>query len=429
MNLLIRNAAQIVTCKGDSLPKAGKGQSDIGLIENGNIFISNGKIRFAGNSEEFDNFAISNDFGEVHELDARNKVIMPGFVDSHTHFVFAGSREEEYEMRQAGRTYQEIAGAGGGIRSTVRKVRESDLDELRKSASEKLSKFFSYGTTTVEGKSGYGLDLKNELKMLEVLNQLNSSNEFGMDVIPTFLGAHSIPDELGKGEYIDLVCSEMIPEVSKKKLSGFIDIFIEENYFDSSDADRILSTGLKHGLITRTHIDQFTSMGGTEVSLKYGAVSLDHLEVMRNQDINRLASHNLNANRKTIAGLLPGVSYFLGISYAPARKLIEAGVPVLIASDFNPGSCMSENLQLMMSLASTQMKMTAEEIINAVTINPAYSLGLDKSIGSIETGKQADLLIFDMPSYKYLIYNFGVNNLEHVIKKGICFKVNDISQA
>ena len=428
MNLLIKNAAQIVTCKGSSLPKSGNSQSDIGLIENGSIFISNGKIEFAGNSRDFDNFANSNGIGDVHEIDARNKVIMPGFVDSHTHFVFAGSRENEYEMRQAGKSYQEIAESGGGIRSTVKRVRESDFEELRKSAFEKLSKFFSYGTTAIEGKSGYGLDSRNEMKMLEVLNSLNSSNEFGMDVIATFLGAHSIPDELGKDEYTDLICNEIIPEVSKKNLSRYIDIFIEENYFNSSDADRILSTGVKHGLIPRTHIDQFTSMGGTEVSLKHGAVSLDHLEAMIDEDVNRLASHNSNAKRKTLAGLLPGVSYFLGIAYAPARKLIEAGVPVLIATDFNPGSCMSENLQLMMSLASTQMKMTAEEIINAVTINPAYSLGLENLIGSIEKGKQADLLMFDMPSYKYLIYNFGVNNLEYVIKKGRLFKMNDISQ-
>jgi imidazolonepropionase len=353
---------------------------------------------------------------------------MPGFVDSHTHFVFAGSRENEYEMRLAGKSYQEIAEAGGGIWSTVGKVRNANDEELRLCAGAKLRNFLRYGTTTVEGKSGYGLDHQNELKMLRVLNELRDSNEFGIDIVPTFLGAHSVPKELSKAEYVELLCNELIPEVASKDLSRFIDIFIEEGYFNADDADRILGEGVKHGLVPRTHIDQFTSMGGTAVCLKHEAVSLDHLEVMSEADIKLLAIHNETSQRRTIAGLLPGVSYFLGIPYAPARKLIDAGVPVLIATDFNPGSSMSENMQMMMSLASTQMKMSAEEILAAVTINPAYSLGLEHKLGSIEEGKQADLLIFDMPSYKYLIYNFGVNNLEYVVKKGIVHRVNEISK-
>jgi imidazolonepropionase len=426
MNLLIRNASQIVTCNDSKLPRAGKSQSEIGVIENGSIIIEDEKISFVGNTAELDAHIAENKIKDIPEFDARHKVIMPGFVDSHTHFVFDGSRENEYEMRLAGKSYQEIADAGGGIWSTVTKVRESDAESLKSYAENHLAKFLSCGTTTLEGKSGYGLDSENELKMLKVLNELNSLNEFGMDIVPTFLGAHSVPRDMSKDDYVELICNEMIPEVANNQVSKFIDIFIEKGYFDVGDADKILGKGVKHGLIPRTHIDQFTSMSGTEVCLKYGAVSLDHLEVMSDDDINLLSAHNKIAGRKTIAGLLPGVSYFLGISYAPARKLIDSGVPVLIATDFNPGSCMCENLQMMMSLASTQMKMTAEEIINAVTINPAYSLGLEHKIGSIESGKQADLLVFDIPSYKYLIYNFGVNNLEYVMKKGKMFRVNEI---
>jgi imidazolonepropionase len=429
MNLLIRNSSQIVTCKSNGLPKAGKSMSEIDSLENNNIIISDERITFVGSNAELEAYLHDNNIKEMTEFDASGKVILPGFVDSHTHFVFAGSREDEYEMRLAGKSYQEIAETGGGIWSTVTKVRQSDKDELKFSAAKKLVSFFKYGTTTLEGKSGYGLDIENELKMLEVIKSLDKSNEFGIDIVPTFLGAHSIPKKISKESYIELICNEMIPSVANAHLSKFIDIFIEKDYFDVSDADRILGEGVKYGLTPRTHIDQFTSMGGTEISLKHGAVSLDHLEVMSNEDITLLSKHNESAKRKTVAGLLPGVSYFLGISYAPARKLIDTGVPVLIATDFNPGSCMSQNLQMMMSLASTQMKMTAEEIINAVTINPAYSLGLDHKIGSIEPGKQADLLIFDMPSYKYLIYNFGVNNLEYVVKKGRFFNVNEITSS
>ncbi|MBX7043692.1 MAG: imidazolonepropionase [Ignavibacteria bacterium] len=427
MNILIRNASQLVTCAGSHLPRAGTTQSEIGLICDGSVLISGEKIVFAGTESELTAF-LSAEKPEIDiEYDAENKVVMPGFVDSHTHFVFAGSREDEYEMRLAGKSYQEIADSGGGIWSTVMRVRNSSEDELAIASLRRLEKFLLYGTTTLEGKSGYGLDAGNELKMLRVLNLLSRENPFGMDIVPTFLGAHSVPKEISKADYIELLCSELIPEVAGEKLAHYIDIFIEEGYYDTSDAERILGKGREYGLTPRTHIDQFNSIGGTQTCLDHGAVSLDHLEVMTDADIDLLRSHNANAERKTTAGLLPGVSYFLGIPYAPARKLIDAGVPVLIATDFNPGSSMSENMQMMMSLASTQMKMSAEEIITSVTVNPAYSLGMEDRIGSIEPGKQADLLIFDIPSYKYIIYNFGVNNLECVIKRGRPFKINEFA--
>ncbi len=426
MNILIRNAGEVLTCSGAELPKSGSALSDLGIFRSANILISDGKFAFAGGEKELFKFMKNSGFDAVEEIDAAGKVVMPGFVDSHTHFVFAGSREGEYEMRLAGKTYQEIAVAGGGIMNTVSSVRSASESDLILHAQKTLKNFFVSGTTTLEGKSGYGLGKDSELKMLYVLNSLKKSNPFQLDIVPTFLGAHAVPPGIAKDDYVELLCSEVIPKVAENELADYIDIFIEKGYYDTSDAEKILSAGVLHGLVPRTHIDQFTSMGGTEVCLRYGAVSLDHLEVMTDADISLMSAHNSRASRKSLAGLLPGVSYFLGIPYAPARKLIDAGVPVLIATDFNPGSSMSENIQMMMSLASTQMKMTAEEIINSVTINPAYSLGMENLIGSIEVGKQADLLIFDMPSYKYLIYNFGVNNLEYVVKKGSLYKVNEI---
>lgn len=420
MAVLIKDIKQLVTCKNNSkFPKCGKKQSDIGLIENGNIFIEKDKISFAGSSSELKKFLAGNKSTKYEIIDAGSKIIMPGFIDSHTHFVFAGSRENEYEMRLSGKSYQEITNAGGGILSTVKAVRNTPKDKLKQIAETRLKKFVSNGTTTVEGKSGYGLDLGNEIKILEIMNELNEENNYSLDIIPTFLGAHSVPPDISKKEYVREICLNMISIISKGKLAKFIDIFVEENYFDTKDAAEIFSMGLKYGLIPKLHTDQFNSVGGIDAAIKYKAASVDHLEVLKTNDILKLAKHNKNkSNRKIIAAILPGVSYFLNIPYAPARELIKNNIPVALASDFNPGSCMTENLQIIMSLASIKLKMTAEEILNAVTINAAFAINMENKIGSIEKGKQADLLIFDMPSYKYLIYNFGVNNLETVYKKG-----------
>ncbi len=401
------------------LPKSGTSQSDIGLIENGCVFIENEKISFAGSQLQLKNFLSTNSSMEYEIIDAGDKIIMPGFVDSHTHFVFSGSRENEYEMRRAGESYQDIAKAGSGILSTVAAVRNTSKTDLKKISEKRLKKFVSYGTTTIEGKSGYGLDSGNEIKSLEIMNELNAENKYLLDIVPTYLGAHSIPPETNKKEYVHEICHNLIPIISKSKLASFIDIFVEKNYFDSKDAETIFSIGKKFGLIPKIHTDQFSSIGGIDAALKYDAISLDHLEVLQPEGISKIVSFNkVKTHRKVIATLLPGVSYFLNIDYAPARGLIENNIPVGLATDFNPGSCMTENLQIIMSLASLKLKMNAEEIINAVTINAAYAVNMESKVGSIETGKQADLLIFDMPSYKYLIYNFGVNNLETVIKKG-----------
>jgi len=420
MNILIKDIGQLVTCANKGkLPKAGKKQSETGLIRNGNIFIEKDKIAFAGSNAELKKFLAGSAVKNYDVIDGRGKVITPGFIDSHTHFVFAGSREDEYEMRLAGKTYQEIAKAGGGILSTVNAVRNTNKNELSEISGKRLDKFIKYGTTTIEGKSGYGLDLGNELKILEVMKELNENNKYGIDIIPTFLGAHSVHPEKSKEDYIYEICHNIISIVSREGLAKFIDVFIEVNYFTKEEADKIFTFGKKYGLTAKLHTDQFNSIGGIETAIKHNAASVDHLEVLKEDDIERLAAHCKDKKKRNIiATVLPGVSYFLGIPYAPARHLISKKIPVALATDFNPGSCMTENIQMIMSLASVHLKMTAEEILNAVTINAAFALNIENTAGSIESGKQADLLIFDMPSYKYLVYNFGVSNLKTVIKKG-----------
>jgi imidazolonepropionase len=329
-------------------------------------------------------------------------------------------------MRLKGKSYQDIAKAGGGILSTVKEIRNTPKVKLKEIAIERLKKFVSCGTTTIEGKSGYGLDTGNEIKTLEIMNELNEQNPYQLDIVPTFLGAHSIPPEMSKEEYVSQICLNMIPIISKGKLAEFTDIFIEENYFDTKDAEKIFSMAKKFGMIPKLHTDQFNSIGGIDTAIKFKAASVDHLEVLNSKDIQKLVDYNKSkGNRKIIATILPGVSYFLNIPYAPARELIKNNIPVALATDFNPGSCMTENLQIIMSLASLKLKMNAEEILNAVTINAAFAINMEDKVGSIEAGKQADLLMFDMPSYKYLVYNFGINNLKTVIKKGkVVYKVN-----
>lgn len=414
MATLIRNITNLVTCRNTAgKPKSGKRQSDIGLLKNGYLLYKKDKILFSGSFAQMRRYLKTAPVKIRNEYDAYGKTVMPGFIDTHTHFVFAGSRANEYEMRIAGRTYEEIAAAGGGIKSTVKAVRKASKEYLKIISKKRLSNFLIAGTTTLEAKSGYGLNTENEIKMLEVINEIDNENNYGIDIFPTFLGAHAVPPGYSKKEYIDLICYEMIPEIARRKLAVFIDVFCEKNYFSPAETDRILSTGAKFGLIPKLHTDQFNSIGGIDIAIKNHAVSVDHLEVLKTKDINKLSE-----NEKIIATLLPGVSYFLDIPYPPARKLIENNVPVAIATDFNPGSCMTENIQMIMSFASVKMKMSAEEIINAATVNAAYAIYAQNIIGSLEPGKQADILIFDFPSYKDLIYNFANNRLETVIKKG-----------
>ncbi len=406
MSLLIENARQIITCNSEGKRyKSGKNQSRLDIAENSTIYIEDGIIKWIGKK-----LPAGLKRRDLETINAGNKVVTPGFIDSHTHLVFAGNRVDEYAMRLAGKSYEQIAKAGGGILKTVGEVRKSSEAQLTKLALERLKRFTTYGVTSVEAKSGYGLDTGNEIKMLEVIYTLNQKSP--LDIYPTFLGAHAVPPDLTRKEYIELIIHDMIPKVSERRLAYFIDVFCELNYFTAKETDTILQHGAKFGLIPKLHTNQFYSIGGINAAVENKAVSVDHLEVMKPGDIKALIGTGI------VACLLPGVSYFLDIPYAPARKLIESNIPVAIATDYNPGSCMIENIQLIMNLAANQLKMSIEEVFNAVTINAAAALGISERVGSIEPGKQADLLIFDIPDYRYLLYNIGINPLQSVIKKG-----------
>lgn len=406
MDILIENAKQIVTCHSRGRKfKAGKYQSEIGLLKDSSLFIENGRIKWIG--RKLPAFIRKK---HVLKINAKNKTVLPGFIDSHTHLVFDGSRANEYSMRIKGSSYGQIAKAGGGILSTVKAVRDASKKKLLDLAEKRIESSISFGVTTIEAKSGYGLDSATEIKMLEVINELNQI--LPVDVYTTFLGAHAFPKDRTKAEYIDEMLYEMIPIIAKRNLATFIDAFCEKDYFSPSQTEKLFLHGMKFSLIPKLHTNQFNSIGGVQTAIKCGAISVDHLEVMTSKDVNDLKDKN------TIACLLPSVSYFLGIPFAPARKLIENRVPVALATDFNPGSAMSENIQLVMSMAVQLLKMNIEETINAVTLNAAAALGVSHNVGSIEPGKQGDILIFDTTNYKDILYHFGVNQLEFIIKRG-----------
>jgi imidazolonepropionase len=410
LNLALINIKQLITVASQNRPvKIGKEMQNLGIIENAAVLIENNTIQWIGKMEELSMSSIK----EADVLDCMNKVVMPGFVDAHTHLVFAGSRENEFAMRSAGATYQEIASRGGGILSTVQHVRNTQKKDLKKFARKYLNSLLRSGTTTVEIKSGYGLDADNEIKMLEAITELNE--EEVISIIPTFLGAHAVPLEFGsrKKEYVDLITSKMIPYIGKKHLAKFCDVFCEKSYFEPEDCRIIFSAAKNAGLLPKLHADELTSCGGSELAAEIKAVSADHLENISDAGIKALAE------AKVVGVLLPGVSFFLNHPHAPARKMIDAGVPVAIATDFNPGSCMSYSMPIMMTIACAQMKMSPEEAITASTLNAAAALNLSNEIGSIDVGKKADLIVLDIPNYKFLPYHFGENHVEKVVKDGV----------
>jgi len=384
---------------------------DLGIIEDGAVATKGDKIVAVGKTDEVLSKVQTGKTTKV--IDARNKVVSPGFVDPHTHPIFAATREEEFEMRIKGKSYQEIAEAGGGIKSSVRSLRKCSKEELIKLALPRLDMFLSYGTTTIEAKSGYGLSLKDEIKSLEVIQELNKIHH--LDLIPTFLGAHEIPDEYKdrKNEYIDLLTNEIIPEVAQRKLAVFCDVFCEKGVFNIEESERILRTAKEYGLKPRLHADQLTSFGGAELAAKVKAISADHLEKISDQGIEMLKKAGV------IAILLPGAAFGLGLrEYAPARKMIDSGVAVALATDFNPGSSMTESMPMILSLSCLMMRMTPAEAITASTINSACAVDKGDVIGSLEPGKRADLVIWDIENYKPLPYHYGVNLVYQVIKNG-----------
>jgi imidazolonepropionase len=406
LDFVITNAEELLTLS----PSLGKG-SGLGIIHHGAIGISKGRISWVGKTEEISGkFSWSRD---GREIDGTGKVVMPGLIDAHTHLIFAGSRENEFEQRIQGLTYQEIAGAGGGILSTVEATRRSSFDELLSLGKRRLDRMLFKGVTTVEAKSGYGLSLQDEMKILKVMKALQEDHP--IDIVPTFLGAHTVPKEFrqDRGRYVDLLTEEMIPQVAQERLAEFCDVFCEEKAFTLEESRRILETGKRYGLKPKIHADQLSSGGGAELAAEVDAYSADHLEYASPEGTRKMAEKGV------IAVLLPGASFFLSMEkYPPAREMIERGVAVALATDLNPGSSMTESLPMMMTMGCTMYKLLPREVIQATTIHAARSMGREKEIGSLEVGKQADLLILDIPNYRYLPYHFGVDHVEYVIKKG-----------
>jgi imidazolonepropionase len=349
---------------------------------------------------------------DAEVVDASGKTVLPGLVDSHTHLVWAGSREGEFEQRLQGRSYQEIAAAGGGINATVAQVRRADKETLKHAARRRLDRLLRFGVTTVEVKSGYGLSLTDELKCLQVIAELNA--EGPVELVPTFLGAHVVPPEYAgnRGAYIDLLVREMLPEVARQKLAEHCDVFCETGVFSLDESERILGRARELGFGLKIHADELTPLGGAELAARLGAVSADHLLKISDAGIEALAASS------TVATLLPGTAFFLGLPCAPGRRLIERGLAVALASDCNPGTCPTENLTLVGAMACTQMKMLPAEAITALTLNAAAAVGRADRVGTLEVGKQADLIICDVPGYVHLFYHFGVNHVWRVIKRG-----------
>jgi len=405
-SLAVLHASQLVTLAGPKRRRVGSELSDIAIIRDGGMLIRDDRIDVVGPSNE-----IKNKAGDAEVIDARGKVVLPGFVDAHTHLVFAGNRLDDFERRACGDTYEQIAKAGGGIWSTVEKTRAASEAELLIQAKKHADWFLRCGTTTVESKSGYGLTPEDELKILKVMRRL--TQETPLEIVPTFLGAHAVPRKMHADEYVDLVVNEMLPPVSSDRLAEFCDVFCERGYFDIEQSRRVLNSAKSLGLGLRIHADQLSNSGAAKLAAELKAATADHLEKTDEQGIAALKSGDVQPV------LLPGSVYALGSTcYPRAREMIEAGLAVVIATDFNPGSSPTPSMPMILSLACTQMKMSPAEAIAVSTINPAYSLGRGNLIGSLEVGKMANFSVFDCEDYRELAYWFGVPQTHSVYIKG-----------
>jgi imidazolonepropionase len=403
------NCSQLVTLGGPARPRVGAELRELGIIKNGGLIVRNGRIEHAGTSSQIEE-KIEDDWVVVN---AGGRVVMPGFVDAHTHPVFAGTRAGEFEERSAGATYQEISARGGGIQSTVNQTRAASLDDLVSAGRRYAAWFLRGGTTTVEAKSGYGLSLEDEIKILRAIKQLD--DETALRYVPTFLGAHTIPKEYAarRNEYIALIIDEMLPQIAREKLAEFADVFCEQNVFTTDESWKILSAARCHGLGLRMHADQLSLSGGAKLSAELGTVTADHLEHTDADGIAALKSAGVQPV------LLPGSVYALGSSrYPAAREMIDAGLAVVLATDFNPGSSPTPSMTMVLSLAATHMKMTPAQSITAATINAAYSLNRGAQLGSLEPGKIADVVIHDCDDYRQLAYFFGIEHAWRVYASG-----------
>ena len=409
MRLLIKNIGCLQTPTGSYSHKGSKQGQNIKLIDAA-IAVEDGIIKEITSGGKVP----ASDFDQV--IDAEGKLVTPGLVDGHTHLVFGGYRQNEIPMKLAGAGYLDILRAGGGILDTVRKTREATYEELYDKSAAFLDEMLSFGITTCEAKSGYGLDMENEIKMLEVIKALGENHP--ADVVPTFMGAHAIPPEYeGRGdEYIDMMCNEVIPEVRKRGLAEFCDVFCEDSVFDSAQSKKYLEAARAQGFELKIHADEIEDIGGSKLAGELEAVSAEHLIAAGEEGMDAMAEGG------TTAMLLPATSFYLGKTFAPARTMIEKGIPVCIASDFNPGSCPSLNLQLAINLGYLRYKMTPEEILTAVTINPACAINRGELVGTLEEGKQADIVIWNAPDMEMLCYRFGSNLAQTVIKKGEVIK-------
>jgi imidazolonepropionase len=423
-DLIIHGASQLLTCASNGNPKRLAEMQDVGLIENGAVAVNKGKIIAVGNSGE-----ILREFNSEITIDVSGKVVSPGFVECHTHIVFAGNRLNEFELKIKGADYLEILQNGGGIISTVRQTREASLEELIDQSRKRLDKMLALGITTAEVKTGYGLDTETELKMLEAIFKLDQEHE--IDLIPTFLPAHAVPPEFKErsDEYVDLICREMLPkaqEIINYQLSSpnylsnpnyFADVFCEKNAFNLEQSRKVLETAKELGFGIKAHVDEFTNLGGARMAIELGATSIDHLDAISDEEVALLAAS------VTIGVVTPTVNFNFGSKeFADARKLIEAGCAVALSTDYNPGSSPCPSLPNAMAIACRYQKLLPSEAFNAATVNAAFGVDLGNQTGSIEIGKQADMLIFDTRDFREIAYEFGGNLIEKVIKKGKLLK-------
>lgn len=415
MNLLVKNIKSLVQVEKNPVEKiSGKAMKNLPCINDVFLFVKDGKIEDFGEMKILNITELRAKHSKINEIDASEKFVLPCWCDSHTHIVYAGSRESEFVDRVNGLSYEEIAKRGGGILNSAKRLNETSEEELYQSAWKRLHEVIKTGTGAIEIKSGYGLSVEGELKMLRVINKLKENSP--LSIKSTFLGAHAVPAEYKgrKEKYIDLMIEEMLPAIAQEKLADYCDVFCERNYFSKEETIKILKAALKYGIKPKVHANQLSNSGGVQAGVECGAASVDHLEFIGDEEISLLL------NSQTMPTLLPGAAFFLNLPNPPARKMIDAGLPVAVATDYNPGSSPSGNMNFMISLLCIQYNMTPEEAINAATINSAYAMGVNKELGSIARGKKANFFITkEIPSYAFIPYSFTNNFVEKVFLNGI----------
>lgn len=408
-DLIVKNIGIIATPEGTKAV-SGDQQKKIKFYKDAFIAIKDGKIEKIGPMTKLRNIDLTKE--DLQIVDAEGSLVTPGLVDPHTHLIFFGWRQKELSLKLKGKSYLDILNQGGGILNTVKNTRKASLDELVENAKKSLDTMLSHGTTTCEAKSGYGLNIADEIKSLEAIRKLNDLHP--IDIVPTFMGAHAVPEEYkdNPDEFVNLVCDEMIPVISERNLAEFNDVFCEKDVFDVEQSRKILEEGKRYGLTPKVHADEITPLGGAKLAAEVEAISAEHLINADNEGLEAMAK------KGTIAVILPGTSLFLGANFARGKDMINLGIPVALSTDFNPGSCPTESLQIVMNLACIKYKMTPEEVLTGITLNAAAAINRSEKLGTLEKGKQADIVIWNAPDLDFVCYHFGVNLVKYVIKKG-----------